>query len=423
MKLIDELKWRGMVHDYMPGLEQLLETEKCTAYLGTDPTADSLHVGNLSSLMLLIHFQRFGHTPIVLMGGATGMVGDPSGKSKERNLLSEKDIQHNLEGQKKQMEKLFDFKAEKNPALMVNNYDWYKNMNILDFLRDIGKHLTINYMSAKDSVKKRIDSGLSFTEFSYQLIQGYDFYYLWKNHNCKVQLGGSDQWGNITSGTELIRRMGGGSAFALTCPLITKADGTKFGKSVDGAVWLDEEKTSPYKFFQFWINTSDEDAEQYIKKFTLLSKEEIEGLVAEHKEATHLRILQKKLAEEVTVLIHGREKYEKAVEASQILFKGSKEDLMSLSPSDLLDILDGVPTFTIKKSDHSDNIGAIDFLAEHTKILSSKGEARRALQQNSIRINMEKISADYEISAKDLLNDRFIFVQKGKKNKFLVIAE
>lgn len=423
MTLIEELQWRGMVHDFMPGLEKILQTEKCSAYLGTDPTADSLHVGNLSSLMLLIHFQRFGHTPIVLMGGATGMVGDPSGKSKERNLLSEDDIQKNLNGQKKQMEKLFDFHAKDNPAVMVNNYDWYKEMNILEFLRDIGKHLTVNYMSAKDSVKKRIESGLSFTEFSYQLIQGYDFYYLWKNYDCKIQLGGSDQWGNITSGTELIRRMGGGSAYALTCPLITKADGTKFGKSESGAVWLDADKTSPYKFYQFWMNTTDVDAEQYIKKFTLLSQEEINDLITQHKEAEHLRLLQSRLAEEVTVLIHGRDKYEQALVASEILFKGNKEDLMSLSKADLLDIMDGVPMYKISKTEHGESINAIDFLSTITGILPSKSEARRALQQNSISINKEKITLDYEISAKDLLNDQFILVQKGKKGKSLVIVE
>ncbi|MCL4118846.1 UNVERIFIED_CONTAM: hypothetical protein GTU68_019779 [Idotea baltica] len=389
----------------MPGLEKALETEKCSAYLGTDPTADSLHVGNLSSLMLLIHFQKYGHTPIVLMGGATGMVGDPSGKSKERNLLSEADIQKNLDGQRKQMENLFDFNAKDNSALMVNNYDWYKEMNILEFLRDIGKHLTINYMSAKDSVKKRIESGLSFTEFSYQLIQGYDFYYLWKNYNCKVQLGGSDQWGNITSGTELIRKMGGGEAYALTCPLITKADGSKFGKSESGAVWLDAKKTSPYKFFQFWLNASDTDAEQYIKKFTLLGKEEIDTLIAEHNEVPHQRILQKRLAKEVTTFIHGEAAYEGAVKATQILFK------------------EGVPTYTISKAKHGDALKAIDFLSEETGILPSKSEARRALQQNSISINMEKIPADYEITTKDFLNNEFILVQKGRKNKYLVIAE
>ncbi len=423
MNLIEELKWRGMVHDYMPGLEDILKKEKCSAYLGTDPTADSLHVGNLSSLMLLIHFQRFGHTPIVLMGGATGMVGDPSGKSKERNLLSEEAIQKNLDGQRKQMEKLFDFNAENNPAVMVNNYDWYKNMNLLDFLRDVGKHLTINYMSAKESVKKRIDSGLSFTEFSYQLIQGYDFYYLWKNYNCKIQLGGSDQWGNITSGTELIRRMEGGEAYALTCPLITKADGTKFGKSEDGAVWLDADKTSPYKFYQFWVTTSDADAEQYIKKFTLLPQETINALIEEHQKAPHLKVLQKKLAEEVTTMIHGEENFKQAVRATQILFKGTKDDLMSFSKNQLIEVLEGVPTHKLLRSEHGESLNAIDFLSEQTGILPSKGQARRALQENSIRINMERIGLDYQITKNDLLNDEFILVQKGKKNKYLVIVE
>ena len=412
-----------MIHDLTPGTEELLNKEKVVGYLGTDPTADGLHIGNLASLMLLVHLQRHGHQPIALMGGATGMVGDPSGKSAERNLLTPEQIQLNLEGQKKDFAKILDFDQENNGAKVVNNYDWYKDMTVLEFLRDIGKHLTLNYMMAKDSVKKRMDSGISFTEFSYQLIQGYDFYYLWKNYNCKIQFGGSDQWGNITAGTELIRRMAGGEAFALTCPLITKSDGTKFGKTAGGAIWLSADKTSVYKFYQFWINSSDADAEQYIKKFTLLDKATIDAIIEEHKEQPHTRILQKRLAQEVTTMIHSEEAWQQAVTASQILFKGNKEDLTTLSKAQLLEILEGVPTFKIDRKQHGEQLGLIDFLSEHTGILPSKSEARRALQQNSIKINMEKVSLDDSITANDLLNDSFILVQKGKKHKYLVIAE
>lgn len=421
MSLIEELTWRGMIHQQMPGIEELLSKEKVTAYLGTDPTADSLHVGNMASLMLLVHLQRHGHQPIALVGGATGMVGDPSGRSTERQLLSEEQLQHNIAGMKKDMLKVLDFDRAENPALIMNNHDWFKDMPVLDFLRDIGKHLTVNYMLAKDSVKTRLESGISFTEFSYQLIQGYDFYYLWKNHGVKVQFGGSDQWGNIVAGTELIRRMGGGEAWALTCPLITKADGTKFGKSAGGAVWLNAEKTSPYKFYQYWLSASDDDAPAFIRKFTLLGKEEIEALDKE--QAERPGVIQKRLAEEVTTMIHGKEACEKAIATSKLLFgKGSKEALLALTPTEVREVFTGVPTFELKREGHGDQLPIIDFLTEHTGILPSRSEARRSLEQNSISINMEKVGLDYEVSASDLLHEEFILVQKGKKNKSLVIV-
>ena len=423
MNVIDELEQRGMIQDIMPGTKELLGQEKIAAYVGVDPTADSMHVGNLATIMLLVFLQKYGHTPVALVGGATGMIGDPSGKNAERSLLDEATLRHNQEGVAKQMQKLLDFDAAGNPARMENNYEWFKDMGALDFLRNVGKHLTINYMMAKDSVKSRVETGLSFTEFSYQLIQGYDFYHLYKHGGVKLQMGGSDQWGNITAGTELIRRMDGGEAFAFTCPLITKADGSKFGKSEGGNIWLDPEKTSPYKFYQFWLNASDVDAEVFIKRFTLTPLEEIEQLVAEHAKAPHLRALQSKLAQSVTVMVHGEEAYEKAVKASQALFKGSKEDLMALSKSELLEVLEGVPTYTLTRDSHGDELDMVSFLSDHTKILSSRGEARRSLKENSISINKEKVTEESFITEKDLLNNEFILVQKGKKNKFLVILE
>ncbi len=424
MNLIDELRWRGMIHDITPGAEEKLAKEKIAGYIGVDPTSDSLHVGNLASLMLLVHFQRYGHQPFALVGGATGMVGDPSGKSEERNLLSEEVLNHNVAAIQKQLENLLCHTEGDNPVTIVNNYDWFKDMHVLDFLRDVGKHLTVSYMMAKDSVKSRLEKGISFTEFSYQLIQGYDFYHLHKEHNCQIQFGGSDQWGNIVAGTELIRRIGGGEGFAFTCPLITKADGTKFGKTAGGSVWLDANKTSPYQFYQFWINASDEDAKKYIRVFTLLDQETILDLEKQHDEAPHQRLLQKTLAKEVTILVHDEAAYEKAVSTSQLLFgKGSKEALAALSDQEILEIFEGVPTFKLDKKGHGDSLDVVDFLSDHTGILKSKGEARRSLKENSISINMEKVKLDGTITANDLLNDRFILVQKGKKNKFLVIAE
>ena len=386
MSFVQELKWRGMLHDIMPGTEEQLEKELTAAYVGIDPTADSLHIGHLVGVMMLKHLQIAGHQPIALVGGATGMIGDPSGKSQERNLLDEPTLRHNQECIKAQLAKFLDFESkEENVALLVNNYDWMTEFSFLDFIRDVGKRITVNYMMAKDSVKKRLGeeskSGMSFTEFTYQLVQGYDFYHLYKNNNCRLQMGGSDQWGNITTGTELIRRMDGGEAFALTCPLITKADGTKFGKTESGNVWLDPERTSPYAFFQFWLNTSDEDAERYIKIFTLLSKEEIDTLVAEHKEAPHARALQKKLAEEVTTMVHSREEYHMAVEASQILFgKGTAEQLRKLNENTFLAVFEGVPQFNISKDELAAGINVIDLLAEKTEVFPSKGELRRTIK-------------------------------------------
>jgi len=423
MNVIDELEKRGMIQDIMPGTKELLGREKIAAYVGVDPTADSMHVGNLATIMLLVFLQKYGHTPVALVGGATGMIGDPSGKSAERNLLDEATLRRNQEGVAKQMQKLLDFDTSDNPARMENNYEWFKDMGALDFLRNVGKHLTINYMMAKDSVKSRVETGLSFTEFSYQLIQGYDFYHLYKHGGVKLQMGGSDQWGNITAGTELIRRMDGGEAFAFTCPLITKADGSKFGKSEGGNIWLDPEKTSPYKFYQFWLNASDADAAVFIKRFTLIPLDEIEQLISEHATAPHLRLLQSKLAESVTTMIHGEAAYQQAVKASQTLFKGSKEDLMALSKSELLEILEGVPTHVLKRNSHDGELDMVSFLSDHTKILSSRGEARRSLKENSISINKEKVTENSFITEKDLLNNEFILVQKGKKNKFLVIVE
>jgi len=421
MNFIDELKWRGMIHDVMPGTEEQLAKEMTAGYIGFDPTADSLHIGSLATLMLLKHFQLAGHKPVVLVGGATGMVGDPSGKSQERNLLDMETLNFNLEGQKRQLVKFLDFDCGENSAIVVNNYDWFKDYNFLDFIRDIGKHITINYMLAKDSVKKRLEFGLSFTEFSYQLVQGYDFYWLYENKNCKLQMGGSDQWGNITTGTELIRRKSGGEAFALTTPLVTKADGGKFGKTETGNVWLDPEKTSPYAFYQFWLNTSDEDAARYIKIFTLFTENEIEGLLKQQAEAPHLRELQKALAKDITIRVHSTDDYNQAVEASEILFgKGTTESLKKLDERTLLGVFEGVPQSEVDRATILNKIGIVDFLTETTNIFPSKGEARRMLKDNGVSVNKEKVKDNYEISETDLLNKKYILIQKGKKNYFLV---
>ena len=424
---IEELRWRGMIQDIMPETEQHLMEGLRAAYVGIDPTADSLHIGHLVGVMMLRHFQNCGHKPYALVGGATGMIGDPSGKSVERNLLTEEVLAHNIAGIKKQLAKFLDFESTApNRAELVNNYDWMKNFSFLSFIRDIGKHITVNYMMAKDSVKKRFDpnentDGMSFTEFSYQLLQGYDFLHLYQEKNLTLQIGGSDQWGNITTGTELIRRIAGGKAYALTCPLITKADGTKFGKSEGGNVWLDPEKTSPYKFFQYWINTSDADAERYIKIFTMLSKEEINSLIAQHTEAPHLRVLQNKLAEELTLLVHGREELEKAKKASQILFGNSTSaDLRTLDEKTFLEVFDGVPQAEVSAADIAGGLDMIAILSAKTGFISSNSEARRALKENSISVNKEKVGEDYQIAEKDLVDGKFILLQRGKKNYFIV---
>jgi tyrosyl-tRNA synthetase len=422
LNFVQELAWRGMVHDLTPGTEEQLNQELTTGYVGIDPTADSLHIGHLVSVMMLKHLQLSGHKPIVLIGGATGMIGDPSFKSEERNLLSEEAINKNIEGIRKQLGKFLDYNSSENGAEILNNYEWMKEKSFLNFIRDIGKHITINYMLAKDSVQKRLETGLSYTEFSYQLIQGFDFFHLHQNKNCKLQMGGSDQWGNILTGTELIRRKSGGASFALTCPLITKADGTKFGKTESGNVWLDPSKTSPYKFYQFWLNVSDEDASRYIKIFTLLQKDKIEALQKEHAEAPHLRILQKKLAKEVTTLVHSSADFQNAVEASEILFgKGTEETLRNLSESDLLSVFEGVPQMEVSKVEIHKGIEAVEFLADKTQIFSSRGEARKMVQGGGVAINKSKIeSPEVLISVKDFLNEKYILVQKGKKNYFLV---
>ena len=414
MNFIEELKWRGMIHDIMPGTEDQFEKEMTSAYIGFDPTADSLHIGSLVQIMILVHLQRCGHKPFALLGGATGMVGDPSGKSKERNLLDEKTLNHNLTSVQKQLEQFLDFDCEENSAEVVNNYDWFKEFNFLDFIRDVGKHMSVNYMMAKDSVKSRLESGMSFTEFSYQLVQGYDFYWLWKNKNCKVQLGGSDQWGNIVTGTELVRRKGEGKAFAVTTPLIKKADGGKFGKTENGNVWLDKTKTSPYKFYQFWLNSTDDDSKNYIKIFTLKSQQEIEKLIAEHDETPHLRILQKAIAEEVTTRVHSKEDLEMAIKASNILFgKSTAEDLKSLDEDTFLSVFEGVPQFEISKADLG--LGILDIVAEKTQIFASKGEARRMIKSNAVSINKEKITEDIQVSENDLLNRKYILSTKRKE--------
>ena len=421
---IEELKWRGLVHDFTPGIEEQLSKEMTHGYIGFDPTSDSLHIGNLVPIMMLKHLQIHGHKPFALVGGATGMIGDPSGKSAERNLLSEETLQFNQAGIKKQLEKFLDFDCGASSAEIVNNYDWFKEFNFLDFLRDVGKHITVNYMMAKDSVKKRLegDSGISFTEFSYQLVQGYDYYWLFKNKNCKLQMGASDQWGNIVTGTELIRRKASGDAFALTAPLVTKADGTKFGKTESGSVWLDPKRTSPYHFFQFWMNASDVDASRYIRIFTLLPKEEIETIEIQQAEAPHLRALQKRLAEEVTVLVHSRADYEQALEATELLFgKGTTESLTTLSEETLLSALEGVPQFNVNKAELDNGMDIVELLAVSTAIFPSKSEAKKMIVAGGLSINKEKIDGlEMKIQTSHLLKDRFLLVQKGKKNYFLI---
>lgn len=423
MNFIEELRWREMIHDMSPGTEEELAKGMTSAYIGYDPTSDSLHIGNLASIMMLVHLQKAGHKPVVLVGGATGMIGDPSGKSEERNLLDEEVLRFNQNCIQKQLEKFLDFNCGSNSAEMVNNYDWTRDFSFLDFLRDVGKHITVNYMIAKDSVKNRMysGSGISFTEFSYQLVQGYDFCWLYEHKNVKLQMGGSDQWGNIVTGTELIRRKLGGEAFALTCPLITKTDGGKFGKTESGNVWLDPKKTSPYKFYQFWLNTSDEDAAGYIKKFTLFTKEEVEALMAEHHKAPHLRILQKALAKDITIRVHSEEDYSSAIEASEILFgKGTNETLQKLSEETLLSVFEGVPQCEIPSADLKTGIGIVDFLSGKTGIFSSNGEARRMLKEGGVQVNKQKVADDLQLNETFLLNGRYMLVQKGKKNYYLV---
>ncbi len=430
MNFVEELKWRGMVHTMMPGTEELLEKEMVTAYVGIDPTADSLHIGHLCGIMMLRHFQRCGHKPLALVGGATGMIGDPSGKSAERNLLDEETLRHNQECIKKQLGKFLDFESDApNRAELVNNYDWMKDFTFLDFARTIGKHITVNYMMAKDSVQKRLNGeardGLSFTEFTYQLLQGYDFLHLYETKNCKLQMGGSDQWGNITTGAELIRRTNGGEVFALTCPLITKADGGKFGKTESGNIWLDARYTSPYKFYQFWLNVSDEDAKRYIKIFTSLDKDEIDGLVAEHEQAPHLRALQKRLAKEVTIMVHSEADYEAAVEASGILFgNATSEALKKLDEETLLSVFEGVPQFEVAKSDIEAGIKAVDLFTEKAAVFASKGEMRKLVQGGGVSLNKEKLAAfDQPVTADNLLDGKYLLVQRGKKNYYLLMAK
>ncbi|SHJ87777.1 tyrosyl-tRNA synthetase [Malonomonas rubra DSM 5091] len=429
MNFVEELTWRGMIHDIMPGTEEQLQKEMTSAYVGIDPTADSLHIGHLVSVMMLKHLQIAGHKPIALVGGATGMIGDPSGKSAERNLLDEKTLRHNEECLKKQLAKFLDFESDApNAAELVNNYDWMKEFSFLEFIRDIGKHITVNYMMAKDSVKKRLgeDSkmGLSFTEFTYQLVQGTDFLHLYREKNCKLQMGGSDQWGNITTGTELVRRKEGGEAFALTCPLITKADGGKFGKTESGNVWLDPKLTTPYKFYQFWLNVSDADAEKYIKIFTLLGQKEVAALVKEQEEAPHMRPLQKKLAKEVTCMVHSKEEYDKVVEASQILFgKATTESLARLDKETFLAVFEGVPTFEVDRGRVDAGVPVVELLAEETAVFPSKGELRRTIKGNGLSLNKAKMTdQDYVVTAADLINGAYILVQKGKKNYYIVEA-
>lgn len=426
MGFVDELRWRGMLHDIMPGTEEELQKEKISGYIGFDPTGDSLHVGHLTQLMTLIHFQKAGHRPVALVGGATGMVGDPSGKSAERNLLDEDTLNHNIACLKKQLAKFLDFADPEQGAIMVNNYDWFKRFHFLDFIREVGKHITVNYMMAKDSVKKRLEgeNGLSFTEFSYQLIQGYDFYYLWKHQGCILQMGGSDQWGNIVTGTELIRRKDGGTAYALTTKLIKKADGNKFGKTESGAVWLDPNKTSPYRYYQFWLNASDDDAKNWIKIFTLKSEEEINALIAEHDAAPHLRIIQKALAKDITIRTHSEADYETAIKTSEFLFgNGSLEFLAGMSHAAVLDVFDGIPQFPITKDQLADGIDILELLAVSSAVFASKGEARKMIQGGGVSINKIKISdSNQRLSLTNLVNDRYLIVQRGKKNYFLLIA-
>ncbi len=422
---VEELRWRGLLHDIMPDTEAHLLEHATAGYIGFDPTADSLHIGSLVQILILKHFQNAGHKPIALVGGATGMVGDPSGKSAERNLLDEASLQKNIEGVKAQLSRFLDFNSSENPAELVNNFDWMKDISLIDFVRDTGKHITVNYMMAKDSVKKRLSSeskvGMSFTEFTYQLFQGYDFYHLYKEMDCKLQMGGSDQWGNITTGTELIRRKAQGKAYAITVPLVTKADGTKFGKTEGGNVWLDANRTSPYKFYQYWLNASDEDAEKYIKIFTFLDKEAIEALIIEHRETPHLRLLQKKIGEEVTIMTHGQEAFDNAIKASQILFgKSTSEDLKSLDEQTFLDIFEGVPQASVSKEDIDNGLDMIGALAAKTGFLNSNGEARRALKENAISVNKEKVKEDFVISTSDIIANAYVLLQRGKKNYFLL---
>lgn len=428
MDFIAELEWRGMLHDVMPGTREHLEAGMQTAYVGIDPTADSLHIGHLVSVMMLRHFQLSGHRPIALLGGATGMIGDPSGKSAERNLLDEATLRHNENAIKEQLSRFLDFgSSAANAAILVNNYDWMKSFTFLDFIRDVGKHITVNYMMAKDSVKKRLDAeakeGMSFTEFTYQLVQGYDYLYLYRKHDCSLQMGGSDQWGNITTGTELIRRIDGGKGFAITCPLITKADGTKFGKTEGGNIWLDAQKTSPYRFYQYWLNTSDTDAEKYIKIFTFLPRTEITELIATHANAPHLRQLQHRLADEVTRMVHSQDDLDNAKRASQILFgKSTSSDLKQLDAKTFLEVFEGVPQAEIPRSELDKGMDMIAAMAAKTGFLASNGEARRELKQNSISVNKEKVDEAYTISAEDLINGKYVLLQRGKKNYFVLVA-
>lgn len=422
---IEELRWRNMVHDIMPGTEELLNKQMVTGYIGFDPTADSLGVGNLVQVMMLLHFQKAGHKPLALIGGATGMVGDPSGKSQERNLLDEDTLNHNLACQKSQLEKFLDFNTGHNSAEIVNNYDWFKNFSFLEFIRDVGKHISVNYMLAKDSVKSRLDNGMSFTEFSYQLVQGYDFYYLYKNNDVLLQMGGSDQWGNIVTGTELIRRKAQGEAFALTTPLIKKADGTKFGKSEGGNIWLDPKRTSPYKFYQFWLNAADEDVKNYIRIFTLFPKEAIEAMEAEHDQAPHLRVLQKALAKDITCRVHSEQEFQKALDASELLFgKGTAEGLNQLDEQTLLDIFEGVPQARVALSELQNGINIIDLLTDKTSIFPSRGQARDLINGGGVSINKEKIAnTEITLSNVQLIRGKYLIAQRGKKNYHLIIAE
>ena len=423
---VEELRWRGMLHDIMPDTAAHLNAGKTAGYIGFDPTADSLHIGSLVQILILMHYQRAGHQPIALVGGATGMIGDPSGKSDERNLLDAETLEKNIAGIKAQLGRFLDFDTDAaNPAVLVNNFDWMKNYTLIDFSREIGKHITVNYMMAKDSVKKRLGTdakvGMSFTEFTYQLLQGYDFLHLYKHYNCSLQMGGSDQWGNITTGTELVRRKAGGKAYAITCPLITKADGTKFGKTEGGNIWLDKARTSPYKFYQYWLNASDADAENYIKIFTFLSKEEIESLITEHRAAPHLRLLQKRIAEEVTLLVHSQNDLDNAIKASNILFgRSTSEDLLALDAATFLDVFEGVPQAELSKSTLEDGLDILPALVGESGFLSSNGEARRALKENSIAVNKAKVGADKKLTQADLINSTYILLQRGKKTYFIL---
>ena len=421
MNFVDEMKWRGMIHDIMPGTQEQLEKEMTSAYIGFDPTADSLHIGSLVQIMTLVHLQRAGHKPYALVGGATGMVGDPSGKSKERNLLSSDVLDHNVKCVHEQLARFLNFDCGANSAEMVNNFDWFKEINFLDFIRDVGKHISVNYMMAKDSVKSRLETGMSFTEFTYQLVQGYDFLHLYNAKNCKLQLGGSDQWGNIVTGTELIRRKARGEAFAITTPLIKKADGTKFGKTEGGNVWLDSKRTSPYKFYQYWLNSSDTDAKTYIKIFTLLDEAQINTLIAEHEAAPHLRVLQKALGKDVTIRVHSEEAYNRAVDASEILFgKNTSDKLKNIEERDLLDIFEGVPQFEVDKKELTAGLNIVDLLAQKSEVFSSNGEARRMLKSNAVSVNKEKVSEEKRLTNSDLLNHKYVLIQKGKKNYYLL---